>query len=601
MAGKFISMRNLKFLVYEVFDAVSLTKAPYYSLHNQKAFDMVLDASMRIAQKMLYPLFEEMDRKAPYLEDGTVKVHPQVRAIMKEYGEGGWIGATFPESWDGQQLPGVLHCACQLIKCSANYSAGVYAGLTSGAARLIWSFASKQLQQTYLPNMMSGKWQGTMALTEPQAGSSLSDLTTTAYPTDQGYYRLKGTKVFISAGDHDGADNVVHMLIGRIEGAPKGVKGISLFLVPKKRVEAGGKLVPNDVAVSQVFHKMGYRGAPITELSFGDKDECRAYLVGEPNRGLGYMFQMMNEARIGVGLGAAAIASGAYYAALEYCQTRPQGRKLGQKDPASPQIPIIEHADVRRMLLFQRAVVEGSEGLLMQCALYEDMLHIAPKEEHEKYELLLDLMTPMAKSYPSEMAILSTSQAIQCLGGYGYCEDFPVEQHFRDCRIHPIHEGTTGIQGMDLLGRKVVMKDGKAFMLFLQEARATLAQAEGLAPIAPLCQQLEAALKTLEQVTAKLAGSAVTKGAEIFLADATLYLEMFGIIAIAWQWLKQAVVAQKALDGKAKAADHNFYQGKRVTADYFFAYELPKIGYLVQRLTDNNPLTVKMETSFFND
>ncbi len=600
MAGKFISMRNLKFLLYEVFDTVALTKAPYYQQHNQKAFDLVLDAANKIAQKKFYPLFEEMDRKPPYLENGQVKVHPAVRDIMLEAGDGGWIGAAFPEAWGGEQLPHILHCACHLITSAANYSAGVYAELTSGAARLIHSFASDDLKKKYLPNMMAGKWQGTMALTEPQAGSSLSDITTTAYPTDQGYYRLKGTKVFISAGDHDGADNVVHMLLGRIEGAPAGVKGISLFLVPKLRVE-GATLVPNDVNVSQVFHKMGYRGAPITELSFGDKDACRAFLVGEPNRGLAYMFQMMNGARIGVGLGATAIASAAYYASLEYCKTRPQGRKLGQKDPKTPQVAIIEHADIRRMLLFQRAVVEGSESLLMQCALYEDTMYCRPREEHEKYELLLDLLTPMAKTYPSEMAILSTSQAIQCLGGYGYCEDFPVEQHFRDCRIHPIHEGTTGIQGMDLLGRKVVMKDGKAFMLFLEEAQATLAQAQGLASVEPLCRQFEAALKSLAQLTAQLAGSAATRGAEVYLADATLYLEMFGIIAIAWQWLKQAVTAQKALDGKAKAADQNFYQGKLVTANYFFAYELPKIGYLVQRLTDGNPLTVTMESSFFND
>ena len=600
MAGKFISMRNLKFLLYEVFDTVALTKAPYYQQHNQKAFDLVLDAANKIAQKKFYPLFEEMDRKPPYLENGQVKVHPAVRDIMLEAGDGGWIGAAFPEAWGGEQLPHILHCACHLITSAANYSAGVYAELTSGAARLIHSFASDDLKKKYLPNMMAGKWQGTMALTEPQAGSSLSDITTTAYPTDQGYYRLKGTKVFISAGDHDGADNVVHMLLGRIEGAPAGVKGISLFLVPKLRVE-GATLVPNDVNVSQVFHKMGYRGAPITELSFGDKDACRAFLVGEPNRGLAYMFQMMNGARIGVGLGATAIASAAYYASLEYCKTRPQGRKLGQKDPKTPQVAIIEHADIRRMLLFQRAVVEGSESLLMQCALYEDTMYCRPREEHEKYELLLDLLTPMAKTYPSEMAILSTSQAIQCLGGYGYCEDFPVEQHFRDCRIHPIHEGTTGIQGMDLLGRKVVMKDGKAFMLFLEEAQATLAQAQGLSSVEPLRRQFEAALKSLAQLTAQLAGSAATRGAEVYLADATLYLEMFGIIAIAWQWLKQAVTAQKALDGKAKAADQNFYQGKLVTANYFFAYELPKIGYLVQRLTDGNPLTVTMESSFFND
>ena len=601
MAGKFVSMRNLKFLMYEVFDTLSLTQSPYYSQHNQKSLDLVLDASMKLSQKMLYPLFEEMDRKEPYLENGQVKVHPSVRAILKEFGQGGWIGATFPEAWDGEQLPEIIHCACQLITAAANYSAGVYTELTAGAARLIHSFASPELKSAYLPGMMSGRWQGTMALTESQAGSSLGDLTTTAYPTDQGHYLLKGVKVFISAGDHDGVDNVVHMILGRIDGAPPGVRGISLFLAPKLRVDAQNNLVPNDVTVTQVFHKMGYRGAPITELSFGDKDDCHAFLVGEPNRGLQYMFQMMNGARIGVGLGAAAIASAAYYAALAYCQTRPQGRKLSAKDPLSPQVPIIEHADVRRMLLFQRAVVEGSEGLLMQCAMYEDKLKTTPEAEHERYELLLDLMTPMAKTYPSEMGILATSLSIQCLGGYGYCEDFPVEQHFRDARIHPIHEGTTGVQGMDLLGRKVVMKEGRAFALFLEEARAGISEARGAADLAPLIGQLEAALEDLEQVTGHLAGLAGTKGPEVFLADATLYLEMFCIIAVAWQWLRQATAARNALDGKPKSADIDFYQGKIVTARYFFAYELPKIKSLAQRLTDGDPLTVTMNSSHFSD
>ena len=601
MAGKFVSMRNLKFLLYEVFDTVALTRYPYYSQHNQKSFDLVLDASMKLSQKMLYPIFEEMDRKAPYLEDGQVRVHPAVQKIMREFGEGGWIGATYPESWGGEQMPFILHCAAHLITAAANYSAGVYPELTSGAARLIHSFASEELKAIYLPDMMSGKWQGTMALTESQAGSSLSDIATTAYPTDKGYYLLKGQKVFISAGDHDAVDNVVHMLLARIDGAPAGVKGISLFLVPKKRPDAKGGLISNDVTVSQIFHKMGYRGAPITELSFGDKEDCHCFLVGEPHRGLTYMFQMMNGARIGVGLGAAAIASAAYYAALEYSQTRFQGRKVGAKDPASPQVPIIEHADVRRMLLFQRAVVEGSEGLLMQCALYEDFLNTAPKEQHADYELLLDLLTPMAKSYPSEMGILAVSQAIQCLGGYGYCEDFPVEQHFRDSRIHPIHEGTTGVQGMDLLGRKVIMKDGKAFLLFFKEARQAIEKARTIEGLDPMAGKLEEALKTLERVTGHLVGLVGKKGVEVFLSDATLYLEMFGIIAVAWQWLLQAAAARIALDGNPKAADVNFYQGKLVTARYFYAYELSKINWLAQRLTEDDPMTVEMHSGCFND
>jgi alkylation response protein AidB-like acyl-CoA dehydrogenase len=601
MARKFISMRNLKFLLYEVFNTAGLTKAPYYRQHNKKSMDLVLDASMQLSQWLLYPVLEEMDCKAPYLENGEVKVHPAVRSIMREFGEGGWIGASFPEAWDGEQLPNILHCACQLIKSSANYSAGVYPELTSGAARLISSYATDGLKQAYLPNMLAGKWQGTMALTEPQAGSSLSDIATTAYPTGKGYYLLKGQKVFISAGDHDGVDNVVHMLLGRIEGAPAGVKGISLFLVPKNRPDDTGNLVFNDVTVSQVFHKMGYRGAPITELSFGEKEDCRGFLVGEPNRGLMYMFQMMNGARIGVGLGAAAIASAAYYAALEYSQSRRQGRKMGAKDPNAAQVLIIEHADIRRMLLFQRAVIEGSEGLLMQCALYEDMLHIAPEEERERYELLLDLLTPIAKSYSSEMGILSTSFAIQCLGGYGYCEDFPVEQYYRDVRIHPIHEGTTGIQGMDLLGRKVIMKEGKAFFLFLEAVRSDIRKAARVDRVSRLAIQLENSLKILEEVTAHLGGLISRKGQEVFLADATLYLELFGIIAIAWQWLLQALAAREADNGSSRPADVNFFQGKRYTARYFFAYELPKIKALAQRLTDGDPLTIEMQSSYFND
>ncbi len=601
MAGKFISIRNLKFLLNEVLDVASLTKAPYYSMHTPKSFDLVLDAAMKLSKQLLYPVFEEMDRKAPYLENGEVKVHPSVKEMMKEFGQGGWIGATFPEEIDGEQLPDSVSRACQLIMSAANYSAGVYPGLTSGAAGLLFAFGTKELQKAYLPKMLSGEWQGTMALTEPAAGSSLADITTTATPTEEGYYLLKGTKVFISAGDHDGVENVVHLILARIEGAPVGVKGISLFVAPKNRVEADGTIVSNDVSVSQVFHKMGYRGAPITELSFGDKNDCRCQLVGEANQGLMCMFKMMNEARIGVGAGATAIASAAYYAALDYSKTRPQGRKVTAKDPSTPQIPIVEHADVRRMLLFQRAIVEGSEALLLQCAKYEDMINTTPKEEHERLHLLLDLLTPIAKSYPSEMGILSTSQAIQCLGGYGYCEDFPVEQLFRDSRIHPIHEGTTGIQGMDLLGRKVIMKEGKAFKLFLEESQKTIEAANGIKEINHLADALDKAIKQLTQVTMDLAKVMGGKGVEVYLADATLYLEAFGIIAIAWQWLAQAVVAQNALNGKAKSKDINFYKGKVVTAKYFFAYELPKISGLFQRLTDGDPLTVEMESSFFND
>ena len=601
MADKFISIRNVKFLLFEVFDLLSLSKYPYFSQHNQKMYNLVLDAAMKMSTRLLHPIFEEMDRNPPELVAGQVKVHPAVAGIMKEFGRGGWISATFPAESGGEQLPSMIANACFAMFFAANYSAGVYPGLTAGAARLIDSFGNETLRKIFLGKMFSGQWQGTMALTEPQAGSSLTDIATTAFPTDDGFYKIRGRKTFISAGDHDCAENIVHLMLALIDGAPAGAKGISLFAVPKMRLNADGILAFNDITVSQIFHKMGYRGAPIAELSIGDKDDCRGYLLGEPHRGLACMFQMMNEERIGVGLGSASIASAAYYAALNYCRQRPQGRKLTEKDPSSPQVLIIEHADVKRMLLFQRAVVEGSLSLLMQCSHYEDMTRVVLHPEKNRYRLLLELLTPVAKTYASEMGIQSTSQSIQCFGGYGYCQDFPVEQHFRDMRIHPIHEGTTGIQGMDLLGRKVVMENGKAFALFMEEIQSAMNTARKFPGLLSLVDQLDKAVKQLQDVTFQLAAVAQEKGLEIFLADATLYLEFFGIVTVAWQWLLQSISVQKAQAEELSASEADFYQGKLFTARYFFAYELPRINGLAQRLTDGNPLTVEMKSCYFSD
>jgi butyryl-CoA dehydrogenase len=314
-----------------------------------------------------------------------------------------------------------------------------------------------------------------------------------------------------------------------------------------------------------------------------------------------YMFQMMNEARIDVGLGAAAIASAAYYASLEYAKERPQGRKVTSKDPTQPQIPIIQHADIRRMLLFQRAVVEGSLALILQCARYADLGRVLTGEEKEKNELLLDLLTPVAKSYPSEMGIPSVSAGVQILGGYGYCDEFPLEQFYRDVRIHPIHEGTTGIQGITLLGRNVTMKNGQAFKLFLGEVQATIKKAEEIPELKPLAQELKDALEKLTKITLHLIGIAQSKGPDTFLADSTLYLEFFGIISIAWQWLLQALTIQKALNNNPTGAEADFYRGKFYVFRYFFRYELPKTEGLAKRLTDGDALTVEMRDAHFSD
>jgi len=601
VAAKFVSERNIKFLLYEVFDVESLTKYEYYSEHNRKMFDMVLKAAVKLGKDLLFPLFEEMDRNQPELVNGEVKVHPSVKTIMKEFGEGGWISSRVPVDQDGEQLPSMVADICEFIFAAANYSANAYPGLTFGASHLIESFGSRELYDRYVPKMRSGVWQGTMALTEPEAGSSLSDITTMAEPTDSGHYLIKGQKIFISAGDHDGVENVVHLMLAKITGAPAGVKGISLFVVPKKRIAADGALVSNDVAASGVYHKLGYRGCPIVQLSIGDKNDCRGWLVGEPHSGLRYMFQMMNEARIGVGMGATAMATAAYYAALDYSKTRLQGRKLSRKDPNLPPVPIIEHADVKRMLLFQRAVVEGAQSLLIHCSKLVDFQKVLDGKAKEKYHLLLEILTPVAKSYPSEMGVQSISQGLQCLGGSGYCDDYPLEQYYRDCRIHPIHEGTTGIQGMDLLGRKVIMKNGQAFLLYIDEVRDTIAAAGQFKVLEKCAHELNESLTKLQEVTRHLIALAGQDGPEAFLADATLYLEFFGIITIAWQWLLQGIAVQKALNNGAGKKDLNFYEGKMFTLRYFFGYELPKIEGLVKRLLDDDRLTVEMQTDYFSD
>lgn len=599
--NQFVSVRNLKFMLYEVFRIEDFLSQSFYQEHSTEIFDLTLETALKMGSDILRPALRPMDQNPPLLVNGAVTVHPAVRTFMRECGDGGWISAPFTFDQGGQQLPQMVLTACRYIFAAANYSASVYPQLTAGAAHLILSFGSPELQGKYIPKMFSGQWQGTMALTEPQAGSSLSDILTTALPTDQGFYRMRGQKIFISAGDHDGVDNVVHLMLAKIKGAPAWVKGISLFVVPKKRVEEGEQLVFNDIQVAGIYHKLGYRGTPLTQLSLGENEDCRGFLVGEPHQGLSYMFQMMNEARIDVGLGGAGIASAAYYASLEYARERLQGRKLSAKDPNLPPVPIIEHPDVKRMLLFQRAVTEGSLSLLLQCSRYVDQMQVAEGEEKERCHLLLDLLTPIAKSYPSEMGLLSISQGLQCLGGYGYCDEFPIEQFYRDARIHPIHEGTTGIQGLDLLGRKVIMKGGKAFTLFLQEVQKTAAEANQIPALKGYVRRLEQALEELINVTARLVTTAQSGNTELFLADATLYLELFGIIAVAWQWLLQGISIQKALAGPLSEMENRFYQGKFYTLRFFFHYELPKIQGLLSRLGEGDGLTVSMEEALFTD
>ncbi|MCB9032498.1 MAG: acyl-CoA dehydrogenase [Chitinophagales bacterium] len=591
-AEQFYNKAHLNFILFDVLGIQNLGTHNHYEGYDQDAIQLYLDATDQLAKEHFLPIWLAMDRNQPVLENGTIKVHPNVKNIMQICGEGGWINALAKKEVGGLQMPMTVGYAASFILGAANYSATAFPYLTMGAAHLIESFASKQLQEKYLSKMFSGNWQGTMALTEPNAGSSLSDLVTSAEKMNDGTYKIKGQKIFISCGDSDAVDNVIHLMLARIKGAPKGTKGISLFVVPKFIEDENGKLASNDVTTAGVYHKMGYKGAPIAHLMVGENDNCIGFLVGEENKGLSYMFQMMNEARISVGLHATSIASAAYYNALQYTKERKQGRPISSKNPEAEQIPIIQHADVKRILLFQKSFVEIALALEMQCCFYEDMKTISEGEEKEKYHLLLELLTPIAKSYPAETACISTSLAIQCFGGYGYTKDFPAEQYYREARIHPIHEGTTAMHGMDLLGRKIMMQNGKATMLLMQEAFKEIAVAKTNEAIANYAILLEKKLQQLQELTMILVTKAQKKGAEVFLSDATLYLELFSFVVIAWQWLKLLNVSNK------KNLEN--WQNLLASATYFFEYEFPKTEALLIRLKSEVELTTNINESVFD-
>ncbi|MND69123.1 putative acyl-CoA dehydrogenase AidB [compost metagenome] len=497
-------------------------------------------------------------------------------------------------------MPEVLLRACMAYFNAANIATVAYPFLSIGATTLVKSFASAELCERFLAPMLEGRFSGTMALTEAGQGSALGDLRTSARPMADGTYRVFGQKMFISGGDHELTENIVHMVLARIEGAPAGVKGISLFLVPKFLVEADGRLgARNDVALAGLLHKLGYRNTTSTVLNFGEHQGAVGYLVGEAHKGLGYMFQMMNEARIGVGLGAASLAYQSYLHALAYARERPQGRLPGNKDPQAPQVAIIQHADVRRMLLQQKVYAEGSLALcLYASSLVEDAHSAATESERREAAELLDLLTPMVKSYPSRYGVVASDIGIQVLGGAGYTREYPLEQYYRDNRLNPIHEGTEGIHGLDLLGRKLGPRGGDGYRLFLARVRETLTSSHGDAALEPLQAALADSLGILEQVTLALQ-SQVAADADLGLANATTYLDLFGRIVVGWLWLRQAQLARRALAAGAASSEADFYRGKVQAAQYFMDWELAPLPAQARLLLAGNRVCFDMQDAWF--
>ena len=602
MSNKYIDFDTLKFMLYEVHGLEKMLDKKRFEDYDKEAIDLFIESIKEFSDRELYPVFKEMDENPAYYEDGKIYVHEKVKTLMYKGGEMGIISASFDYKDGGMQMPLLAHTAAMFILEAANNHLPGYAGLTQGAAELIIHFADEDLNKKYVPNMLSGKWGGTMCLTEPQAGSSLSDITTKATRTENGYFNISGQKIFISAGDNHFTENVVHLLLARIEGAPAGTKGISLFIVPKNRLNKSGSLDYNDVNTIGDFQKMGQKGYCTSHLSFGDNNDCRAWLVGEENKGLYYMFLMMNAARIAVGRGASAIATAAYHASLNYAKERPQGRKLssdGKKNPDEKPSLIIEHPDVRRMLLLQKSMSEGSMSLVFLAAKYYDLENTAETdEERYKYKTLLDMIIPVAKTYPSEAGNISVSNGIQVLGGYGFCSDFILQQYYRDIRISSIYEGTTGIQSQDLLGRKITMDNGKGLELLSTEILKTISQANKQDELKIYAKKLNEKIDLTQKVLNKLMPLALKGDYERFLADASIFMEFFSLIIVSWSWLDIGITAKNQLE--KNHYDSALLKGKLEAMKYFFSYELPKTTGLAEVLMNLSDITLKKEEDYLS-
>jgi len=596
MNSLILNRRDLDFMLYEWLNAESLTALPRYADHSRATFDAVLDLSEQIATEHFATHNKKSDANEPWFDGTSVHMIPEIKVALDIFADAGLIAAGQDYEMGGMQLPTLVEKACFAWFLAANVGTAAYPFLTIGNANLLLAHGSEEQKRIWVAPMMSGRFFGTMCLSEPQAGSSLADIRTRAEPQQDGSYRIFGNKMWISGGEHALSENIVHLVLAKIPGGPEGVKGISLFLVPRHLLNTDGSIGEhNDVVLAGLNHKMGYRGTTNTLLNFGegqykpdDKAGAVAWLVGEPHKGLSYMFHMMNEARIGVGLGAAALGYTGYLHALDYAHTRRQGRLPGARDPASLAVPIIQHTDVKRMLLAQKAYVEGGLGLNLYCARLVDEERTSRGDDRARATLLLDMLTPIAKSWPSQWCLEANNLAIQVHGGYGYTRDYNVEQFYRDNRLNPIHEGTHGIQALDLLGRKVVMQEGAGLQLLCQLMLETSAQAAQYPALAEFAAELDALIYRVIDVT-RIMHAAGHAG--VTLANASVYLEALGHLVIGWIWLEQMLAAT----GKQGA----FYDGKRQAGHYFFRWELPKVQSMLELLASLDTVCLHMQEDWF--
>jgi alkylation response protein AidB-like acyl-CoA dehydrogenase len=589
-ASALIDPRNLNFMLKQVYPIAALCTYPQFAHHSEADFDAIISLAHELALKKFLPHNRAADLHEPELHEGKVKIIVEVKQALDAYAQAGFPAAVAELDDGGMALPFSVSLVCDALFASANVSTTGYAMLARGVANLLKAHGSDDQQKKYMQPILQGRFLGTMCLSEPQAGSSLGDIKTMAHVQADGSYRISGAKMWISGGEHEMSENIIHLVLAKMPGGPPGVKGISLFIVPKFLVNDDGSVgAKNDVQCAGVNHKLGQRGIVNTFLKFGEHDQCIAYLVGKPHQGLAQMFHMMNEARIGVAVGAVMLGTAGYLYSLEYAKQRIQGRHPEQKDPTSPPVPIIEHADVKRMLLQQKTYTEGAFALAIFAAnLIDQRNHAVQSEKANEANMLLELLTPILKAWSGQWCCKANDLAIQVLGGYGYTREYPVEQYYRDNRLNPIHEGANGIQAIDLLGRKVMLGNGRAFELFQQHVYRCIEQAVQMPPLKKMADDLAENMAQITRCTQNLTAAMHKGQLRLALANVSDYLNAMGHVSIAWMWLNQAIHAQQCISN-ASTHELDFYEGKLQAARFFFAYELPSTQpwiALLNRLDD---------------
>ena len=602
MAQQIADRRDVDFVLHEVLNTEEFSKYDVFAEFNKKTIDLIISEVRNLAVKVILPTQIDADREGARFENGNVTVPESFHKAWELYKEGEWLAMTEDPEWGGQGMPRSVALAAGEYLNGANFSFVMYPGLTHGAGKLVEAFGTDTQKKLFLKKMYTGEWTGTMLLTEPEAGSDVGALTTTAVKNDDGTYSITGNKIFISSGEHDMSANIIHPVLARIEGAPEGTAGISLFLVPKIRVNEDGSLgEPNDVVCTGIEEKMGIHGNATCSMSLGSKGNCRGTLLGEENKGMRAMFLMMNEARLLVGMQGQACATASYMYAVNYARQRVQGRNLlSMMDKSAPSVPIIQHPDIRRMLMNMKVYVEGSRSLLYYIGNCFDKVETLENEaEKERYQGIIDLLIPIAKGYVTDRAVEVCSNGVQVYGGYGYIKEYPMEQLLRDCRITPIYEGTNGIQAMDFLGRKLGMNQGKPIMDLLTEIQGTIATAKENPRTAAMAVEVEGAVNKLGEVAMHMGATAMSEKAMSAFAFALPFMEASGDVVMAWQLLWRATVAAQKLTEGAKKKDVSFYEGQVRGAEYFANSILPvTLGKMNAVLAMNSAVVDMPEDSF---